>query len=393
MALELSKMVQDLAPSATMEIDGMVKDLTAERGDEVINLAAGAPDFDAPEAVKKAMIKCIENNKLGYTKPGGLDDVREIVAADFKHRHQLDYSADEVMITGGGKQPLFESLAAILNPGDEVIIPAPYWVSYPGIVEIAGGKPVIFDLNKYNWSDLKDFITPKTKAIILNFPSNPTGNIADFNNLMIIAETLKNTNIWVISDEVYCTIIFDSKKHWSIASPAFEGMRERTIITDSGSKRYAIPGVRIGLAAGPVQIIKAMIKIQGQINGNPTVIGQYGLKAGIEECEQDVEEMRNKYERRRDVIIVPWANKMREGQIGFEYSKIQGAFYFWFRLPAKFNNQCSRFCKNLLKRKYVGLVPGIAFGSEGWARLSYAADPNKVVQALIRIEEYINQAE
>ncbi len=371
-------------------MDALVNDLKAKHVDQVINLAAGAPDFFVPLAVKTAMHKALDENRTGYTKASGIDPLKQAVVNDLAKRLGLYYVPAQAVITPGGKQAVSLALMALLNLGDEAIIPAPYWVSYPAMVKIAGGVPKIYGpLAKWPWHDLKEVITPKTKVLIINSPNNPAGYVLEREDLEMIASIAIANDLWVISDEVYSCLVFGNRKHVSIAQ--LPGMQERTIIIDSGSKRFAGPGLRVGNAVGLQEVITAMGKLQGQFSGCPNSLGQAGLLAGFEQAEADVEKMCQEYERRCQELIMPFAQEMLAKHQGFSFLKPQGAFYFWFKLPYKYQGNCDTFCKNLLQAKLLGLVPGHAFGCPGWVRLSYAAAPQKVEQALKRLAEFFDE--
>lgn len=378
----LSKKIVNIKPSGIRKFFDLLNDAK-----DVVGLTVGQPDFETPWHISEQAIKSIEHGKTYYTANSGLLALREGIADYLTRRFDLKYDpADEILVTVGGSEALDVSLRALIDPGDEVILPLPAFVCYEPIISLCGGKPVIINTkaeNKFRLTakELKEAITEKTKLLILPFPNNPTGAILDENDLEEIAKVLRPTNIAVLSDEIYAELTY-GRRHTSIAT--LEGMRERTIIASGFSKAYAMTGWRLGYIAAPKEIAQQMYKIhQYGIMCAPTASQFAGLEA-IVHGDEDIEYMKSHYNRRRIMLL----DGLRS--LGFECFEPEGAFYLF---PKVTDGTCSseEFCEKLLYEAGVAIVPGTAFGDcgEGYARLSYAYSVQHIEKALDRMEKYL----
>lgn len=378
----LSKTVCDIKPSGIRRFFDMLSEM-----DDVISLTVGQPDFVTPWHIREAAIESLEKGKTYYTSNAGTGELREEIAKYLKRRFQLEYCPkDEVIVTVGGSEAIDVAMRAILEPGDEVIVPMPSFVCYGPIAQMLGAKVVNIDTkleNKFKLTpeELKNAITPKTKMLVLPFPNNPTGAILTKEELEEIAKVLEGTNIAVLSDEIYGELTY-GKRHVSIAS--IEGMRERTIIASGFSKAYAMTGWRLGYLCGPRQLIKEMLKIhQYAIMCAPTA-SQFAAVEAMRNGDEDVEMMRNEYNRRR-VFILEGLRK-----IGIECFEPEGAFYIYPNI-APFGLSSEEFAEKLLFEHKCAVVPGTAFGDcgEGFIRISYAYSVKHLSQALDKIKAFI----
>jgi aminotransferase len=353
----------------------------------VVSLTVGQPDFVTPWHIREAAIESLEKGRTYYTSNSGLMELREEISHYLHRRFNLSYAArDEVIVTVGGSEAIDLAVRALVDPGDEVIIPLPAFVCYEPIVTLAGGVPVIIntkesDSFKLTAADLRAAITPKTKALVLPFPNNPTGAIMTAADLESIAEVLRGTNIMVISDEIYAELTY-GRRHVSIAT--LDGMRERTIIASGFSKAYAMTGWRLGYIAAPSEVARQMLKIhQFAIMCAPTA-SQYAAIEAMKNGDDDIEYMAEEYNRRRRYIV----NGLRS--IGINCFEPEGAFYVYPNI-SRFGMTSEAFCERLLYEHKVAIVPGTAFGScgEGFARISYAYSVNHITTALEKIEEFV----
>ncbi len=378
----LSQKIVNIKPSGIRKFFDLLNDAK-----DVVGLTVGQPDFETPWHISEKAIKSIENGKTYYTANSGLPTLREGIAAYLDRRFGLNYDpADEIIVTVGGSEALDVSLRALIDPGDEVILPLPAFVCYEPIIELCGGKPVIINTkaeNKFRLTaqELKEAITEKTKLLVLPFPNNPTGAILDENDLEEIAKVLRPTNIAVLSDEIYAELTY-GRRHTSIAS--LEGMRERTIIASGFSKAYAMTGWRLGYIAAPKEIAQQMYKIhQYGIMCAPTASQFAGLEA-INSGDEDIEYMKSHYNRRRIMLL----DGLRS--LGFECFEPEGAFYLFPKITDG-SITSEEFCEKLLYEAGVAIVPGTAFGDcgEGYARLSYAYSVQHIEKALDRMEKFL----
>ncbi len=391
----LSERAMQIKPSPTLEIDAMAKAMKKE-GRDIISFGVGEPDFDTPENIKEAAIKAIRDGFTKYTPVGGIDELKEAIVEKFKRDNSITYKKSEILVSCGAKHSLYNIAQSLINDGDEVIIPVPYWVSYPDQVLLNGGIPVFLRTKEEDSfmmmpHDLRKAITPRTKAVIINSPSNPTGQIYTEDVLMEIAEIIVEKNLYVISDEIYEKLLYDGARHISTASLNDE-IKKRTIVVNGLSKSHAMTGWRIGYAAGPEDIIKAMTDIQSQSTSNPTSISQ---KAAIEALmgPQDFTEiMRKEFDKRRR-FIVDELNSIE----GITCSMPKGAFYVFPRVSSLYGRgDGSRKIMNsqdlsmyLLEKAGVAVVPGIAFGDDNYIRLSYATSMVNIKKGMERIKEAI----
>ena len=389
--MTLSIRAKSIKPSATLAITSKAKAMKA-RGEDVVSLSAGEPDFDTPEHIKEAAKEAIDQGFTKYTPASGIDELKEAVVMAYKRDKGLEYKKENILISCGGKHALYNILQAIVDQGDEVIIPAPYWVSYPPMVVLAGGKPVIVETKKENGfkllpEELERSITGKTKAVILNYPSNPAGTFYSKNDLEGLCQVLKKyPNVYIISDEIYGRLVYDGETFVSIAS-LDEEIKERTFVVDGVSKTYAMTGWRIGYVAGPQDIIKAMSNIQSQSTSNPTSIAQKAALAALTGPQDVVEERRRIFEERRNRFV-----ELLKGIEGVEVIVPKGAFYVFPSFKAILQNRGLKsfeFSERLLDEFKVATVPGVEFGCEYHVRLSFAASMEDLEKGAERIKRFV----
>ena len=393
---QLSDRLNRLAPSATLAMSQKSSEMKAQ-GIDVINMSVGEPDFNTPENIKEAAKKAIDDNFSKYSPVPGYPDLRKAIVAKLKNENGLDYTVNEVIVGTGGKQGICNVILALVNPGDEVIIPAPYWVSYPQMAKLAGGVPVIvnagFDQDfKMTPEQLEAAITPKTKMLILCSPSNPTGSVYSKEELAALADVLrKHPDVFVLADEIYEHINYIGKHH-SIAQES--GLKEQVIIANGVSKAYAMTGWRIGFLAGPEWIIKGCNKLQGQYTSGTCSVSQKAAEAAYTLDQSAVEEMRQAFERRRDLIV-----KLAKEVPGLEVNIPQGAFYLFPKCNSYFGksngdktiNNSTDFAMYLLEEAHVATVGGDAFGDPDCFRMSYATSDENIKEAIRRIKEALSK--
>lgn len=391
---QLSDRLNRLAPSATLAMSQRSNEMKAQ-GINVINMSVGEPDFMTPDHVKEAGKKAIDDNFSKYSPVPGYLSLRKAIANKLKRENNLNYSASEVIVGTGGKQGVCNTILALVNPGDEVIIPAPYWVSYPQMVKLAGGEPIIVPAGieqdfKVTADQLKAAITSKTKLIILCSPSNPTGSVYTKEELEALAKiVLEHNDLFVLSDEIYEHINYIGC-HASIA--ACEGMKERTIICNGVSKAYAMTGWRLGWVAAPEWIIKGLNKLQGQYTSGTSSVSQMAALAAYEGDQGCVEDFRKAFQRRRDLIV-----SLAKEVPGLEVNVPEGAFYLFPKCSSYFGktdgkhviNNSTDFALYLLEEGHVATVAGDAFGSLDYFRMSYATSDDNIIEALSRIKEVL----
>ena len=391
---QLSDRLNRLAPSATLAMSQRSNEMMAQ-GINVINMSVGEPDFMTPDHVKEAGKKAIDDNFSKYSPVPGYLSLRKAIANKLKRENNLNYSASEVIVGTGGKQGVCNTILALINPGDEVIIPAPYWVSYPQMVKLAGGEPVIVPAGieqdfKVTADQLKAAITSRTKLIILCSPSNPTGSVYTKGELEALAKiVLEHNDLFVLSDEIYEHINYIGC-HASIA--ACEGMKERTIICNGVSKAYAMTGWRLGWVAAPEWIIKGLNKLQGQYTSGTSSVSQMAALAAYEGDQGCVEDFREAFQRRRDLIV-----SLAKEVSGLEVNVPEGAFYLFPKCSSYFGktdgkhvvNNSTDFALYLLEEGHVATVAGDAFGSPDYFRMSYATSDDNIIEALSRIKEVL----
>ncbi len=388
---KLSERLNRLASSATLAMSQKSSEMKAQ-GIDVINLSVGEPDFNTPDHIKTAAKEAIDENYSKYSPVPGYPDLRKAIVDKLHRENQLDYEVAEILVSNGAKQSVCNTLMALVDEGDEVIIPAPYWVSYPQMVKLAGGNPTIVKTGfaqefKISPTQLEAAITPKTKVIILCSPSNPTGSVYSQSELEGLAHViLKHENLYVIADEIYEHINYVGK-HESIAQ--FPGMKERTIIVNGISKAYAMTGWRIGYIAAPEWIVKGCNKLQGQYTSGPCSISQRAAIAAYTQSQACVEEMRQAFQRRRDLIV-----KLAKDIHGLEVIEPKGAFYLFPKCNYFFGKSTDGYyIKNstdlsmyLLEKAHVATVGGDAFGEPNCLRMSYATSDENIHEALRRIK-------
>ena len=395
MEIKLSRRVRQIKPSPTLAITAKAKAMQAE-GIDVVNFGAGEPDFDTPDNIKEAAIKAINEGFTKYTAAPGIPELKQAICAKLQRENGLDYVENQIIVSCGGKHSFYNLAQALLDPGDEVIIPAPYWVSYPPMVSLAGGTPVIIEAGqeqgfKITPDQLSQAITDKTRAMVINSPSNPTGAAYTLDELKALAEIAVTRDILIISDEIYEHIVYDGFAHCSPASIS-EAVKERCIILNGVSKSYSMTGWRIGFTAGPAEIVAAMTKIQSQSTSNPTSISQ---KAAIEAYNGPQDYVKNVLqhfdERRR--YIVAALNQIP----GVSCFTPQGAFYAFPGVKGLFGKNCGErqidssltLCELLLDRARIAAVPGEAFGAPGHLRLSYATSLDNIKKGINRFSDFV----
>lgn len=377
----LAERVNNLSPSPTMVIDAKAKALV-QKGEGVINLGVGEPDFHTPDNIKSAAKSAIDNNFTKYPPASGYADVKKAIVEKLKRENYLQYSEKEVIISAGAKHSLFNIFFALLNEGDEVIIPAPYWVSYSEQVKLAGGIPVITEPSINVKAELiAEKISTRTKIIVINSPNNPSGAVIGIEELRKIAEIAINNNIIVISDEVYEKIIYDGNEHVSIASLNDE-IKKLTIVVNAVSKTYSMTGWRLGYCTGDEKIIKAIEKIQSQTTSGICTISQKAATEALNGSQYPVEQMRKEFQRRRDFII-NGLNKIK----GIKCELPGGAFYAFPDITTT-GLSSEEFCNRLLDEYKVATVPGAAFGMEGRIRICFAASIEEIKEGVERLEKF-----
>lgn len=389
---ELSNRLNRLAPSQTLAMSQKSGEMKAQ-GIDVINMSVGEPDFNTPDHIKEAAKKAVDENFSRYSPVPGYMDLRKAIVAKLKNENNLDYATSEILVSSGAKQSVCNTVMALVNDGEEVIIPAPYWVSYPQMVKLAGGTPVIvnagFEQNfKMTPEQLEAAITPKTRMLILCSPSNPTGSVYTKDELEALAEVIKrHDDLFVLADEIYEHINYVGK-HESIAQ--FPGMKERTIIVNGVSKAYAMTGWRIGFIAAPEWIVKGCNKLQGQYTSGPCSVSQKAAEAAYTTSQECVETMRKAFERRRDLIV-----KLAKEIPGLEVNCPQGAFYLFPKCSGFYGksyegktiNNSTDLAMFLLEEGHVATVGGEAFGDPECFRMSYATSDDNIREAMRRIKE------
>ncbi|WP_066383278.1 MULTISPECIES: pyridoxal phosphate-dependent aminotransferase [unclassified Anabaena] len=384
--MKLAARVSQVTPSLTLAIAAKAKAMKAE-GIDVCSFSAGEPDFDTPAHIKAAAAKALESGKTKYGPAAGEPKLREAIARKLQSDNGLDYKAENVIVTNGGKHSLYNLMVALIDPGDEVIIPAPYWLSYPEMVTLVGGKPIIIQTDastgyKITPEQLRTAITPKTKLFVLNSPSNPTGMVYTPEEIKALAQVIVDADIYVVSDEIYEKILYDGAQHISIGSLGKE-IFERTLISNGFAKAYSMTGWRLGYLAGPVEMIKAASTIQGHSTSNVCTFAQYGAIAALESPQDCVEEMRQAFAQRRQVML-----DRLNAIPGLSCPKPDGAFYL-FPDISKTGLKSLEFCNALIEEHQVAVIPGIAFGADHNIRLSYATDLATIEKGMDRLEKFV----
>jgi aspartate aminotransferase len=393
----VSNSLKKIKPSPTLAVTQKAKELKAA-GKDVIGLGAGEPDFDTPENIKQAAIDAINRGETKYTAVDGTPKLKKAIVEKFRRENELNYDLNQISVGTGGKQIIYNVMVATLNQGDEVIIPAPYWVSYPDIVLLAGGNPIIIKCSenenfKITPEKLKDSITAKTKWLILNSPSNPTGSCYSEKEIKSLAKVLiENKQVHILSDDIYEHIIYDNFNFFTIAQ--IKELKDRTLTMNGVSKSYAMTGWRIGYGAGPKEIIKAMAKIQSQSTTNPSSISQAAAVEALNGTQNFIIERSKAFQERRD-FVVKSLNEIK----GLNCLNPDGAFYVFPNCSKLLNKKDKKgkllktdsdFVESLLENNGVAVVQGSAFGSEGYFRISYATSMQNLKNALKKISEFCN---
>jgi aspartate aminotransferase len=395
--VQLTNRINRIQVSATAAVINAAEQLKA-KGVDIADFGPGEPDFPTPDHIKKAAIKAIEENRTKYTPTGGIMPLREAITAWHKRELGSDYTAKECVVTVGGKHSIFNAISVLIQNGDEVILPAPYWVSFPDIIKYAGGTPVIVQTRSEDGfsakaADIEKAITPKTKMVIVNSPSNPSGGVVDGPEFEKILAVCKKHNVWVMGDECYSHFVYEPHKPFSIASA--KDSKANVIIIGSVSKTFAMTGWRIGYTLAPEELIQAMIKVQSQSTSNPTSIAQYAALEAMRGTMETVPPMLAEYAKRRKRIVeglrvIPGVTCEWPG----------GAFYAFPNVSAHLGDgknaaakNCTELSKLLLEKAHVALVAGEAFGAPGFLRLSYATSIERIEEGLRRLEKFFSRAE
>ncbi len=384
--MKLAARITQVAPSMTLAIAAKAKAMKAE-GLDICSFSAGEPDFDTPEHIKTAAKQALDDGKTRYGPAVGEPGLREAIALKLRSDNGLNYQQENIIITNGGKQSLYNLMQVLLDPGDEVIIPAPYWVSYPEMVKLAGGKPVIVQSTaeqdfKPTPEQLQQAITPKTRLLVFNSPSNPTGMVYTPDEVRAIAQVVVDNDILVVSDEIYEKILYGDAEHLSIGSIGPE-IFERTIVAHGFAKAYAMTGWRLGYLAGPVELIKAVTTLQSQSTSNVCTFAQYGAIAALEGSQDCVQTMLAAFSKRR-IVMLEGLNAIP----GVYCPEPKGAFYAFPNI-GKTGLGSIDFCQRLLEEKHVAAVPGVAFGNDSCIRMSYATDLATIEKGLDRLAEFM----
>ncbi len=389
----LSKRSSVIKPSTTMLVDDQAKALVAA-GEDVISFCAGEPDFPTPDIIKDKAIDIIKNGWTGYTSASGLMSLKEAICRKLKRDNNLNYAPEQIVVSNGAKHSIYNALQAIINEEDEVIIPNPFWVSYPEMVKLNGGKPVPVELDgddgfAYHFERLEALVTDKTKAIIINSPNNPTGVVYSRETLQMIGEFACRHNLWIISDEVYEKLVYDGT-HVSIAEISDE-IKERTILVNGLSKAYSMTGWRIGYMAAPTEIAKVSGSIQSHSTSNPNTIAQHAAVTALDDAEEALTEYAEIFRKRRDLML-------RELDLvkGVTVIRPQGAFYVMANISELYGksyqgeiiNDCWDFARMLLDTEKVATVPGSAFGDDRMIRMAYACSDERIIEGIRRMKEF-----
>lgn len=384
----LSDRIHTLSESITIAISTLAAELKAE-GKDVLSFSAGEPDFDTPQVIKESAIKAINDGFTKYTAVDGIKELKEAIATKLKRDNGLEYSNDQIIVSNGAKHSLFNLFQVTISEGDEVIIPAPFWVTYPELVKYCGGTPVEVHTTeetgfKITPQMLKDAITSKTKMLILTTPSNPTGSVYSKAELEALADVLKGTDIMVASDEMYEKLTYEGS--FTSAAAINEDMYKRTITINGLSKSVAMTGWRFGYLAADAALVKAMKKLQSQSTSNINSITQHAAITGLDgSADADIEMMRKEFVKRRDRAVELFNNIN-----GISVLKPDGAFYLFVNI-SEVDKDSMNFCKKLLEEKGVAVVPGVGFGSDGYFRFSFATDIASIEEGIARIETFVKE--
>lgn len=384
--MKMSKRILEIQPSATISISAKAKTMKAE-GKPVISFSLGEPDFNSPECASKAAIEAINRGESHYTLNSGIIELRKEVCNYYKRRLGLEYAPDEVLIAPGAKPLLYEALQILVDPGDEVLLFSPAWVSYVEQLHLAGGKDVIVDTLKTDLIPTKEAIeavlSNKTVGMIINSPSNPSGAIYNEETLKMIADVAREKDLWIIFDEIYERLVYAPAKHVNILNVAPD-LRDKVIIINGASKAYAMTGWRIGYALAPKPLIAKMNTLQTHLTSNASSIAQWAAWGAVKDADSDVEKMREAFEERRNVILELVRN--------MPYVKVrdpEGAFYIFIDVRESPIPDDIKFCEKLLEEKFVAAVPGVAFFAPGFIRFSYACSMENIREGMQRLKEFL----
>jgi len=402
MSITLSKNLEKIAPSATVAMTQLARDLK-NQGKDVISLSAGEPDFDTPENIKKAAIDAITRGETKYTAVDGIDELKEAIIDKFSRDNNLNFLKENISVAPGGKTIIYNAMVATLNPSDEVIIPKPFWVSYPDIVKLAGGTPITIETSRNNnfkitADDLEKNITKNTKWIIINSPSNPTGEVYSSKELQSLVSVLKKyPNIYILSDDIYEHLLYEKNEKFTTIGEIDDEINSRTITMNGVSKAYSMTGWRIGYCGGPKKIIDSMRKLQGQSTSNPTSISQWAAVEALNGDQSFLKDWLDSFEMRRNKVV-----EMINSAQGLSCLKPKGAFYVYPSCEDVIGKKLisgeeikndEDFAMNLLRNKSVGVVHGSAFGLSPFFRISYATSIEKLEEACKRIIDFCDELE
>nr|WP_281438615.1 pyridoxal phosphate-dependent aminotransferase [Synechococcus sp. C9] len=373
-------------PSATLEITARARAMRAA-GEDVCSFAAGEPDFDTPAFIREAVKTALDQGKTRYGPAAGELVLRRAIAEKFRQDNGLSYTPEQILVTNGCKQALYNLIQVMIQPGDEVLIPAPYWVSYPEMVRLAGGRPVVIPTEratgyKLTPEQLAEAVTPRSRLLILNSPNNPTGAVYQREELQALAEAILRHDLWVISDEIYEKLVYDGAEHLSIAALG-EEIYARTLVCNGFAKAYAMTGWRVGYGAGSPEIIAAAANLQGHSTSNVCTFAQYGALAALQGPQAELHRMRQVFGERRRLMCDALAQMP-----GLGLAPPAGAFYIWVDIRATGLNSV-QFCQQVLEQYQVALVPGRAFGDDQHVRLSYATDHTTIAKGMARLAQYL----
>lgn len=397
MELKISKKIANISPSITLAIDSKLKQMLAD-GAKVYGFGAGEPDFDTPKYIRDAAVEALDKGITRYTAVQGIIELRKAICAKLQRENNLTYNINQIIVSSGAKHSLSNAFAAILNPGDEVIVPVPYWVSYTEIIKLNDGVPVLVKTKQENnfkmtKTELLAAVTDRTKAILINTPSNPTGAIYTEQELRDIAEVAVAKNIYVVSDEIYERLTYDGKKHVSIASLG-DSIKELTIVVNGMSKAYAMTGWRLGYIAADERLVKAMSSVQSHAVSHPNSITQYASAAALNGPQDDLHNMVAEFEKRRNYMYDRFC-----AMEGLSCIKPEGAFYVYVDISVYLNrtlagvkiNSSLDFAQVMLEKGHVAVIPGAAFGTDNFIRLSYATSMKNIQEGLDQFESFIKE--
>ncbi|MBE3577548.1 MAG: pyridoxal phosphate-dependent aminotransferase [Limnochordales bacterium] len=391
---QLAARAANIAPSPTLAVDNLAKEMN-RKGIDVIGFGAGEPDFDTPDFIKQAAIEALQRGLTKYTAVGGLPQLKAAIADKLRRENNLVYQPEEIVVTVGAKHALFEIFQVLCEPGDEVILPSPYWVSYLEQIRLAGATPVILPGDpannlKISAEDLRRALSPRTRAVLLNSPNNPTGAVYSRQELAALANVILESQAWIVSDEIYEAFIYSDEPHVSIASLA-PAVKERTLVVNGFSKRYAMTGWRLGYVAGPRSVIEAITNLQSHSTSNPTSFAQAGALAALQGPAEPVRAMVEEFRRRRDFLV-----EHLRALPHVECALPEGAFYVFPKISGVFGRtvdgikitSSTTLCQLALEKAQVAMVPGIAFGADEYVRLSYATSFEQIREGVRRLQAF-----